>query len=355
MGANKNITKNSSLRYLWGLIPVILLLLLWIVPILEIETRASQLPIKDKIELEDKLRTTLAQIFGGLFLLSGAYFSWRTLNQNKESQITDRFYKAVEQLGNIAPKNQAVQIGGVFALERIAIDSPKDHWTIMEVLCSYIRMNSPVAGPYEKVVGHANLHKKNKGGSSNTIFPDHVIQTIITVLGRRNTLRESVSERLDLRNTYLRGANFTGGDFSKTLFDGSHLEWSKFNHANLENTSFNDSHMEMASLRNTTMIKSSFIDSYMEGADLRNSNLSDSNLLYSHIQDSIVNNCNVKGAKFDLANITNVDIGGFVNLTDEQIGEAVVRLDPNDNALTIIKEMKSSDREKLKNGQSVED
>ncbi len=39
--------------------------------------------------------------------------------------------------------NLEVRLGGIYALERIARDSPKDHWTIMEVLTAYVRENSP--------------------------------------------------------------------------------------------------------------------------------------------------------------------------------------------------------------------
>src|SRR5580692_4971184 len=39
------------------------------------------------------------------------------------SQMTDRFTKAIDQLGS---PNKAVRIGGIFALERIARDSLRD-------------------------------------------------------------------------------------------------------------------------------------------------------------------------------------------------------------------------------------
>ena len=46
--------------------------------------------------------------------------------------MTDRYTKAIEQLG--PDKGLDVRIGGIYALERIARDSPRDHPTIMEVL-----------------------------------------------------------------------------------------------------------------------------------------------------------------------------------------------------------------------------
>ena len=41
----------------------------------------------------------MAQILAGTALLSGLYFTWRTLQVNREGQITERFTRAIEQLG----------------------------------------------------------------------------------------------------------------------------------------------------------------------------------------------------------------------------------------------------------------
>ena len=58
----------------------------------------------------------------------------------EQGHITDRFTKAIEQLGS---KEMAVRLGAIYALERISRDSPEDHWTIMEVLTAYVRDNAP--------------------------------------------------------------------------------------------------------------------------------------------------------------------------------------------------------------------
>jgi hypothetical protein len=52
----------------------------------------------------------------------------------REGQITDRFTKAIAQLGEQGPEKLAVRLGGIYALERIARDSERDHWPMMEVL-----------------------------------------------------------------------------------------------------------------------------------------------------------------------------------------------------------------------------
>jgi len=53
--------------------------------------------------------------------------------------VTDRYTKAIEQLGS---DKRDVRIGGIYALERVARDSPRDHPTVIEVLAAFIREHS---------------------------------------------------------------------------------------------------------------------------------------------------------------------------------------------------------------------
>src|SRR5262249_33146952 len=104
---------------------------------------AAEPELKDRIDLESKSRQTLVQIVGGAAALGALYFTAQTLQVSQETlrttrdgQITDRFTKAIDQLGK---ETLDVRLGGIYALGRIANDSPKDHWQIMEVLTAYVR------------------------------------------------------------------------------------------------------------------------------------------------------------------------------------------------------------------------
>ena len=65
--------------------------------------------------------------------------SRRTFELTEQGQVTDRFTKAIEQLGS---DKLDVRIGGIYALERVARDSARDHPTVMEVLTAFIREHS---------------------------------------------------------------------------------------------------------------------------------------------------------------------------------------------------------------------
>ena len=53
----------------------------------------------------------------------------RTFELTEQGQVTDRYTKAIEQLGS---DKLDVRIGGIYALERVAGDSPRDHPTVIE-------------------------------------------------------------------------------------------------------------------------------------------------------------------------------------------------------------------------------
>jgi hypothetical protein len=50
--------------------------------------------------VQNQVRTTLLQGLAGVALLVGAYFTYRQLGTVREGQITERFTRAIDQLGH---------------------------------------------------------------------------------------------------------------------------------------------------------------------------------------------------------------------------------------------------------------
>ncbi|MBO3749689.1 pentapeptide repeat-containing protein [Streptosporangiaceae bacterium NEAU-GS5] len=67
-----------------------------------------------------------------------------TTHDATERRVTELYTKAVEQLGN---SQAPVRLGGLYALERLAQDTPALRQTIVDVICSYLRM--PYTPPRE--------------------------------------------------------------------------------------------------------------------------------------------------------------------------------------------------------------
>src|SRR5580700_11327725 len=92
----------------------------------------------------DAARGRLLTLGAGLLAAGALWFTARNLSLYRESQVTDRYTRAIEQLGS---DKLDVRIGGIYALERVARDSAKDHQTVMEVLSAFIREHSRETWP----------------------------------------------------------------------------------------------------------------------------------------------------------------------------------------------------------------
>jgi hypothetical protein len=129
-----------------AIVALLIIAVLWVIP--EIQVPQKGVTDEKRLALVNEYRRTWAQILGGAALLSGVYFTWRTLQVNREGQITERFTRAIDQLGEADDKGAPqleIRLGGIYALERIARDSPeRDYSTVMEVLTAYVRQNAPL-------------------------------------------------------------------------------------------------------------------------------------------------------------------------------------------------------------------
>ncbi len=179
-------------------------------------------------ESRKEVTKLMAQLLGGAVVLAGLYITWRRLEVAQEGQITERFTRAVDQLGS---EKIEIRLGGIYALERIARDSRKDHWPIMEILTAFVRKNARwEEKPEEK--------NEEEQGQEKDIRPPEDIQAILTVIGRRKWIKEE-KQRLNLIQTELRGANL----------NKAHLEGADLREAHLEGANLRAAHLEGANLR----------------------------------------------------------------------------------------------------------
>ncbi len=197
--------------------------------------RAHDLSTKERFDRVNEARKTLATILGGILLLLGFFGTWENIRVAQEGQITERFTKAIDQLGAVdsgGEPNVSIRVGGIYALQRIATDSQRDHWPIIQILCSYVRTSAPV-------------HTLQR-------IPSADVQAALTVLGvlNRTSPRE---EQLDLSRTNLRGADLTKGNFSTAFLNGADLRG-----AFLSNSDFDGAYLEGIEI---------------DGADLRGTDL----------------------------------------------------------------------------------
>lgn len=285
------------------------LLLLVVVPKLQVRPLAKGgSRSKEVVDTENELRRTMAQLVGGAVLLIGVYYtaqnlhhSQRTLEATQEGQITERFSKAMELLGKTDPNDSsaalAARLGGIHALERIALDSQKDHWTIMEILSAYLRENA-TPEKYEQAKGRfLKGRKKNAANAAIFYWPPADVQEILLVIGRRGW-RDTETDRL-----YLPRIKIGSGEVTETPLGGAYLAKALLAQSDLENA-------------------------YLSGAILSEANLSEANLRGTILSGARLDNANMRGADLERADLTgadlfNADLTDAIGLTDEQVKSAV--------------------------------
>jgi hypothetical protein len=105
-------------------------LVLWLLPAVLTRHPSSGMTVAEQLKAVNDVRAPLVAFLVAVGAAGTLWFTGRTYRLNREGHVTDRYTKAVGQLGDGSP---AVRIGGVYALERIGNDSPKDRTTIIYV------------------------------------------------------------------------------------------------------------------------------------------------------------------------------------------------------------------------------
>ena len=205
------------------------------------------------------VRTASLALLAGAIGVVGAVYTARGYALNRAGQLTDRFTKAIEQLGH---KELDVRLGGIYALERIARDSKQDHPQVVEVLTAYVREHAPLdrdAEDWDPVRKPEELVRK----------PDTDVQAVLTVLSRRKVSHETEPppwldlaetnldramlpaarfRRAGLRGANLRRAYLPRADLSEAYLGGSDLRWALLRGANLSGSDLRDANLRGATL-----------------------------------------------------------------------------------------------------------
>jgi hypothetical protein len=242
----------------------------------------------------DAARGRLLTLGAGLFAAGALIFtarnftlSRRTFELTEQGQVTERYTKAIEQLGS---DKLDVRIGGVYALERIARDSATDHPTVMEVLSAFVRVHSrerwpPATGKPETTKAPAAFTlrhphklwplatgKPRAGAPGHRTRPD--VQAAVTVIGRRDTRRDQ--ERINLL-----GANLT-----RAYLPGAQFTQANLIRANLTNAFLSGASLTEASLQAAKLTGAQLRRAYLPGAKLDYADLTDADFTDADLTDA---------------------------------------------------------------------
>jgi Pentapeptide repeats (8 copies) len=257
-----------------------------------------------RLKLQNDARTTLLQGLGALLVLTGAAIgasmtlrqvratrdqitetakashdqlklNYDQLELSEQGQVTDRYTKAIDQLDDA--KALAVRLGGLYALERIAHDSPDDRATIAEVLCAYARTAPRKERPDRPMKDAASPGADAASAGTPAAEPPSLtvrvpdVQAAVVILGR---WRERLGEPppvLDLHSADLQGAVLPGAQLQ-----GANLEGAQLQGANLEGAQLQDADLRTAQLEGAYLIDAQLEGAGLGGAQLQDARASDS-------------------------------------------------------------------------------
>jgi Pentapeptide repeats (8 copies) len=302
---------------------LLLFLFVWKVPKWQVAHITDE---KDRLTTESGFRQTLVQLVGGAALLGGLYFTAQTLRTSQETlrvnqktlettqqgQITERFTKAVEQLGN--KEQLTIRLGGIYALEQVAKDSDSHYWAVMEVLTAFVREQAPVTAlPPDKTSGE----RETKERPHERKLPSD-IQAILTVIGRRTrTYGKGGPKRLDLSYTNLQNATLSGTQLQDVFLLGAQLQGAYLGGAQLQ-----AAWLEKAQLQAATLSGTQLQDANLRYAQLRSANLWYAQLRSATMKDAQLQGADLRGAQLQRAQLQGADLTAVKNLTQDQIDTA---------------------------------
>ncbi|MFP3867872.1 MAG: pentapeptide repeat-containing protein [Desulfobacteraceae bacterium] len=288
-------------------------LALWKVPEWQVAGYGDVIKPEKIPDYVNEFLKTLAQILGGLVLLYGLYLTWRritatekTVELTREGQVTERFTRAIEQLGS---DRLEIRLGGIYALERIAWDSERDHWPIMEVLTAYVREHAswPPKTPEEQPTESIESQPTGEKEQQPEPKPPIDIQAILTVIGRRNPdFAQRKLKPLDLRGTDLRGTYLVGANLQKAFLSEANLQKAVLRGANLQRANFSKANLQQAF----------FVSANLQEAWLFGANLKEAWLFGANVQKTYLREANMQQA-----DLRKADLRGAIGLTVEELAK----------------------------------
>src|SRR5450759_2489388 len=320
---------HRGLVYLYaGLLAAVLVV--WSLPSL-----LTRYPRVDAAARHTAITATRAGLAGILAVMGagvGLAYTARTYRLSREGHLTDRYTKAVEQLGS---DKIEVRLGGIYALGRLMRDSSTDQPTIMEVLAAYIRQHAPLSHRALAVSAAPTPSASTRprlAGARRALRPvqpdqpDADVQAALTVLVRRTAV--AAENPIDLIGTHLTGAQLDGANLTRARFSGANLANADLSEANLADadlvganltsTRLGGATLSGAQLDGANLTRARLGGATLTGARLGRANLTGANLDRANLTGAWLSRANLTGANLDQANLTGANLDQ-ANLTDAHL------------------------------------
>lgn len=233
----------------------------------------------------------LLAVAGGLIALDETRQANAEIRRANENTHVRELYATA--IGLLSSPTVDGRLGGIYALERVATDSPADQRTVVDVLSAFIRE-------------HTRPSATSDGAALATD-----VQAALTVLGRLPMRPKG--PRADLSGTRLTRANLAD----------AWLPWADLRGARLVEATLVDARLGWANLAEASLERADLTGARMGGSILINVSLAGANLHHARLTGANLTGASLERADLTEAVLDGADLAGAARLTQAQVDAAL--------------------------------
>ena len=214
--------------------------------------------------------------------------------------MNERYQKGAEMLDS---EVLAVRIGGIYALQRLVVDNPKQyHVQTMSLLCAFVR------------------HPTKDGTTdSQAVKLREDVQAIMDIIRIRSEECVELEKRnnftLNLRDADLKFVSFPMGNLSNASLQnadlsGGNLQCVNLSGANLQNADLSYAKLRCANLSHANLYKVKLCEALLSEVCLCGAGLSEANLSLAQLDDAKLCNARLPRAILCSASLKRTDLSG---------------------------------------------
>ena len=285
--------------------------------------RATAGADKDRFDVAIIAAIAAAALAAGMLTWGRLELSRQEHRLGLDQDLTERYGRAVEQLGS---DEELIRVGGVFALERFALDAARtpnsndvDWRMALGMLAALARRDSQSAVDSELATA-AGLHKETNSGAATSVL--EAVQALgrftqrsgrRLVSGEGPNLSGVVTPGANLASAELPGAVLTDADLT-----GANLTGADLTDANLSRANFHRADLTSADVTGADLTDADLTDADLDAAHLTGATLTDANLTDTYLADVDLEAADLGGANLTNADLTGANLTG-ANLTDANL------------------------------------
>jgi uncharacterized protein YjbI with pentapeptide repeats len=322
----------------------------WLIPKAQARRwREAEIDAAKLAELENSARGTLVQLLGGLALILTFVVTWaqladsrraseKTLELAAQQQQSQRFSRAIDQLGSPRLVSRVAAMAGLDAVVRGPV--PEDREPALQVILAYLRTAyRPPASGLPMKLGHPPrdcsrpLARVQIQAGERPRLPKPDMQAAMAIIIAHADLDQPLHNlsQLDFTALDAKSADFKGAHMNGALLTEANLNDARFLNAELVDTSFYRACVRSASFGKASAAGVVFIGADLSGADFSDADLSSGNLQWSMLEHASFGSANLRtatleGARLRDASFDSADLRGAdlrrTGITVDQISGA---------------------------------